>query len=339
MRMKIGFLRVAALISVAAFTLLTGCTSDKAVISQAADFHTTLQPAVMEDPQLAGYLQQVGGRIVEAARKYNARNPAQDEESRDWMFTKNMKFHFVNSKTLNAFTTGGEHMYIYNELFQQAKSEDELAAVMAHEFAHVYSRHVQSGMNRQYAILGAAAAAGGAGYLVAGDSGLQYGGSGILLAGQFVGMSYTRDDEAEADKRGYDFYLRAGWDPAKFGDFFKHMIDLGLDTGSEYLSDHPTLKSRYANAQKWAASVPAWALKARKAPVADAAAFKALQQRAVAIGKNTPTDESLANASQILDALPRSCLTPTIREDQKKAEQAVLLKVERAKKAQQGQQK
>ena len=52
------------------------------------------------------------------------------DEDRDWMFSKKMEFHFVNSKTLNAFTTGGEHMYIYNELFKQCKSEDELAAVM-----------------------------------------------------------------------------------------------------------------------------------------------------------------------------------------------------------------
>src|SRR5438445_11825513 len=95
---------------------------------------------------------------------------AHQKESSQWMFSSNMKFHFVNSKTLNAFTTGGEHMYIYNELFQKCKSEDELAAVMAHEYGHVYCRHVQQGENNQIATLAAGALAGGAaGYALGGS--------------------------------------------------------------------------------------------------------------------------------------------------------------------------
>src|SRR5262249_4082585 len=147
-----------------------------------------------------------------------------------------------------AFTTGGEHMYIYSELFEQCRSEDELAAVMSHEFAHVYSRHVQKGMNRQMEIMGASVAAGAAGYAVGGsDKGAEYAGMSAGAAqavGQFVGMNYTRKDEAQADEFGFDFYVRAGWDPKKFGDFFQYMIDKGYDKGPEMLSDHPSLKSR-----------------------------------------------------------------------------------------------
>src|SRR5262245_55640030 len=144
-----------------------GCASDKSVISQANQVHDGLKPAVMDDPELTQYLQSVGDRIIASARKLDAKNYGPDShrsEDSKWMYSQDMKFHFVNSKTLNAFTTGGEHMYIYNELFQQCRSEDELAAVMAHEYGHVYGRHVQKGMNRQYVQLGAAAAAGAAGY-------------------------------------------------------------------------------------------------------------------------------------------------------------------------------
>src|SRR5262245_7725600 len=157
---------------------------------------------------------------------------------------KDMKFHFVNSKTLNAFTTGGEHMYIYTQLFEECQSEDELAAVMAHEYGHVYARHVAKGMNRQMTLMGAALGAGAAGYAYGGkEHGAQYaalaaGATGGL--GQFMVMGYTRGDEAEADKLGFDFYTRAGWDPKKFGDFFQHMIDKGLDSTPEMASDHPT---------------------------------------------------------------------------------------------------
>src|SRR3954466_1871221 len=136
------------------------------------------------------------------------------------MFGKEMKFHFVNSKTLNAFTTGGEHMYIYTQLFETARTEDELAAVMAHEYGHVYARHVAKGMNRQYTALAAAAALGGAGYLAGGKARAPdcpaLGAGGGAALGIFLNMGFPRQDEAEADKLGFDFYTHAGWDPQQF---------------------------------------------------------------------------------------------------------------------------
>jgi predicted Zn-dependent protease len=304
--------------------------SDHTVISQANTFHNGLSPAVMHDPQLETYLQSVGQRIIESAQAFN-----QGRYADAWMFSKNMQFHLVNSKTLNAFTTGGEHMYIYNELFQQAQSEDELAAVMAHEFAHVFERHVHKGMQRQYAVLGAAAAAGGAAYLAGGkDKGGEYAGyaaGATAMIGQFVGMSYTRDDEAQADDMGFKFYTRAGWDPRRFGDFFQHMIDKGYDKGPEFLSDHPLLKSRVDLARSRAADLPPQAGEWRQPPVANAAEFRRLQQRAKDLGQRMPTDEQLQKTQQLLAALPRSCLTPSIPEDQKQAEQAVRRDLDRAR--------
>ena len=43
-----------------------GCATDKAVMAQAQSFNTDLTPAVMNDPQLANYLQQVGDRWLAA---------------------------------------------------------------------------------------------------------------------------------------------------------------------------------------------------------------------------------------------------------------------------------
>src|SRR5437868_741705 len=91
---------------------LTGCVSDKTVIGQAQAFHSGLQPAVMEIPELSTYLQQVGDRVIDAAKDLDAQGygpAAHKKEDSSWMFSNRMKFHLVNSKTLNAFTTGGEH--------------------------------------------------------------------------------------------------------------------------------------------------------------------------------------------------------------------------------------
>src|SRR5688500_4553527 len=313
-----------------------GCASDKAVISQANQAHTGLAPAVIEDPVLATYIQDVGNRIIGAAHDLSRQGYAKSgKEDNAWMFSKDMRFHFVNSKTLNAFTTGGEHMYIYTGLFQQCKSEDELAAVMAHEFAHIYGRHVHKGMNRQYAILGAAAAAGAAGYAAGqgNDKGMEYAGMGAgaaMLAGQFVGMSFTRKDETEADALGFNFYTLAGWDPNRFGDFFQTMIDKGYDKGNEMLSDHPSLSNRVADAKARAAKLPPQAKEWRQRPVAEGQKFQDLQRRSVEVGKNMPTDQTLEGAQELLAALPRSCLTPAIQPDQEKAEQHVLMRKQQA---------
>ena len=174
------------------------------------------------------------------------------------MFDQPMYFHLVNSKTLNAFTTGGHHVYVYNALFQMCKTEDELAAVMSHEFAHIYCRHVQQGNNRQTFITGVGYAAAGAGYVAGGQqNGSAYASTAsndTLKAAQFVGMKYTRTDEAEADEWGFQFYCRAGWDPNQFRTFFQRMVDAGYDKTPAIQSDHPTLASRVKLADQRAAT-------------------------------------------------------------------------------------
>src|SRR5437867_3671525 len=102
--------------------ILAGCNvPDRTVIQQADQMNTQLAPAVMNDAQLSNYLQSIGNRIIAAAKELDAQHVGPEThftENTQWMFGQQMKFHFVNSKTLNAFTTGGEHMYIYNALFQ-----------------------------------------------------------------------------------------------------------------------------------------------------------------------------------------------------------------------------
>jgi predicted Zn-dependent protease len=306
----------------------TGCTvSDRQIVEQSDQFHNGLQPAVIRDPELDRYINRVGERIVAAAREAHEQEigpKAHFGEESKWMFSDQMKFHFVNSKTLNAFTTGGEHMYIYTGLFQECKTEDELAAVMAHEYAHIYGRHVQKGTRRQYGLIGAALAAAGAGYLAGGkESGAEYAslfGGGAMMAGQLVGAGFTRKDESEADKYGFYFYTRAGYDPDRFDDFFQTMVDKGMDKGPAFLSDHPSLASRVEDAKRRADELGRDADRWKKEPVAGGAAFRRLQERAEVVGRDMPSDKTLEQTQELLQALPRSCLTPAIKEDQVEAQ-------------------
>jgi predicted Zn-dependent protease len=328
-------LAVALLLAAATFT--TGCVSDAQVISQANEVNTQLAPATMSDPELTQYLQQVGDRIIAAAQSLDQQGYGPDSHKKAdnaWMFSDKMQFHFVNSKTLNAFTTGGEHMYVYNALFQACRSEDELAAVMAHEYGHVYARHVEKGMQRQYAILGGTVLAGGAGYLAGGEEhGAEYASLAATAAGglgSFLGMGFTREDEAQADQLGFTFYTHAGWDPAKFDDFFQYMIDQGYDTTPEIMSDHPSLANRVQTIQKMVKQLPPQAAQWRKPEIAPPDRFHQLQQRAAQLAQSMPDDQSLQQAQTLLNAFP-SCVAAVETPKQKQAQAVYRRKVERKK--------
>jgi predicted Zn-dependent protease len=322
-----------------------GCASDASVIQQAETTHKSLEPAIIRDPELANYLQSVGERIIAAAKEADKEHVGpkthfDKSQNDDWMYSATkMQFHLVNSKTLNAFTTGGEHMYIYNQLFQECKSEDELAAVIAHEYAHVYCRHVAKGMNRQIPLLvGGALAGGAAGYALGGKdnkTAAAAAGAGVGAAGgQFLNMGFTRGDEAEADQYGFWFYTHAGWDPNHFADFFQHMIDKGYDKTPGILSDHPTLASRVEVAKQRVKELPHDASEWRRRPIADASEFRQLQQRAARLAKSLPDDKSLQNSQELLQALPRSCVAPVDPPDANEAREKLAAQAKHAKQQQ-----
>jgi len=316
--------RATRFLGTALLALASACATDQAVREQANDYHRELEPAILKDAELKTYFTDIGARIVAAARSMHEQGLGPEkhfEGDEDWMFSKG-EFHLVNSDTLNAFTTGGEHAYIYSQLMRECANEDELAAVMAHEYGHVYARHVHKGMDRRWGVLGTAIVLGGVGYAAGGEEhGAEYAayGAGLgMIAGNFLMMGFTREDEAEADQLGFDIYVRAGWDPQRFAGFFQTLIDQGHDTQPEIASDHPSLASRVAAAKKRAAALPPSAAEWRKPPVADEARYEGLKLRAAAVGQTMPDDQSLARAKLLLAAVP-SCLLPEDTAEQKQA--------------------
>lgn len=321
--------RLFAVLMLPLLLLATGCATDKQVIAQANDAHSEIKPAVISDAVLDAYVQQIGDRVVAIAKEMHEQgygSKAHKGEESEWMF-KDVQFHLVNSPTLNAFTTGGQHVYLYSELFIQSKTEDEFAAVVAHEFGHIYGRHVQKGMNRQYAILGGAALAAVGGAALAGEDNRMTGaavGAGVgYAAGQFLGLGFTRSDEDEADKFGFQFYVRAGYDPAKFADFFRQMIEKGYDKSPEIASSHPKLANRVTNAERRVKELPPVASQWRKPNVVGPQKFQELQNRAQQYAKKVPRDKTLEAAQLMLAAFP-SCVAPEDLPNQKAAQQKIL---------------
>ena len=81
---------------------------------------------VVEDPLVTEYLNDIGSRIA-----------AQTNEGQH-SFT----FFAVQDERINAFALPGGYIGIHTGLLEAARSEDELAGVLAHEVAHVTQRHI-----------------------------------------------------------------------------------------------------------------------------------------------------------------------------------------------------
>jgi predicted Zn-dependent protease len=153
----------------------------------------------------------------------------------------------VRAPLPNAFALPGGSLVVTSSLIHTAGSPDEVAGVLAHEIGHVSERHVMKGFVRSMAI-------GAIADLVIG------GGSGAAapIAAAAVNISslrFSRDDEAEADKRGIEYMEAMGLDPAALARFFDRVSKIekqaeiaGVET-PEFLSSHPDSGRRAASAR------------------------------------------------------------------------------------------
>lgn len=115
-------------------------------------------------------------------------------------------FRVIDKDEINAFALPGGYVFIFKGLVDKVSNDDELAAVIAHEISHVVARHsikrLQGGVG--YNILRILMAVTGAGSQDAGRIDVAF--------GQLI-MSYSREDEALADKLAIKYLKEAGYDP------------------------------------------------------------------------------------------------------------------------------
>ncbi|MHB8109070.1 MAG: M48 family metalloprotease [Syntrophorhabdaceae bacterium] len=161
-------------------------------------------------------------------------------------------FTVIDTPTIDAFATIGGYVYIASGLIANADNEDELAGVMAHEFAHIKKRHIAKRMEKQKYINATMIATMLAALLV-GDAAR----TAVLATGlgsaQTMALSYSRDDEEEADREGSILANEAGYGGLGIADFLKKLRSGGGDKlYPQYLLTHPYHESRIiALEAKW----------------------------------------------------------------------------------------
>lgn len=198
-------------------------------------------PLVM-DPVLDEYLQDLGNRLVIHA------------DSAKFPF----RFFWVNNSAINAFAFFGGHIGVHTGLIHNAKSESELASVLAHEVAHVTQRHLARKMQAQQrsAPLALASMVGGLLLALASpEAGMAALASSQAASAQMQ-IDYTRSNEEEADRIGITMLARAGFDPNGAAGFFSTLNEQYrlVSMPPARLLSHPLTESRIADARARAAN-------------------------------------------------------------------------------------
>jgi beta-barrel assembly-enhancing protease len=240
----------------ALLVLATGCATPPPAIAPGAPFAAEadeqllweesekLDQAIAEsgelsdDAALTAYLERVAGRLV--ADDLAAAGLA-------------LRARVVRDPNRNAFVNPNGTLYVHSGLLCALDNEAQLATVMGHEIAHFTGRHgLRKKRSRESheraarvsgAILGVTAGAGGLiGLALAGVGGLAI---GTGLEASVSG--YSRDMEREADRVGFDYLVRAGYDPEEgarvFGVLREELVAEDIEE-SYWFGSHPLLAER-----------------------------------------------------------------------------------------------
>lgn len=184
---------------------------------------------IIEDVELQIYLENLGQYL----RRFSQ------------MSRGHFTFFLIDDNSINAFAGPYGYIGIHSGLIIKTEQEAELAAVIAHEIAHVSQHHLKryeekmSGQN--YWLATAILASILAKDTEVGEAIL----SSSIAASAQRSINFTRAHEKEADRFGVELLQRTRFNPQGMADFFKKLND---EKGAiEYLRTHPLSLSRIAD--------------------------------------------------------------------------------------------
>lgn len=202
--------------------------------SVAAQILAMPQYPLADEPGLTAYLERVGAGIV--AQNDGVRRPFLD-----------YRFAVLAADEVNAFACPGGLILVTKGLLANTKNEEEVAAVLAHEIAHVTLRHgvaaiQQANLASAFTYLGAGTAQAALSQEDLNKLTDLFDDSVGDIVQTLVTSGYSRDAELAADRLGREFLLGAGYDPQALASVLGCMQDHG--GGGGMFATHPAPKER-----------------------------------------------------------------------------------------------
>ncbi len=160
------------------------------------------------------------------------------------------RFRVVNASDINAFALPGGYIYLNRGIIENARTEGEVAGVVAHEIAHVALRHGTHQASKAYAAQAGLQILGGLlGNKVGGNT------AQILNAVGGIGLNalflkFSRELETQADVRGAQILAASGYTPADMVSFFHQLERVDKSKKTTWLSHHPAPPDRIARIEK-----------------------------------------------------------------------------------------
>ena len=249
---------------------------DDIKLGQDAAREARQQLPLLRDEAVHSYVARLGERLV-AAIPADQRHPGFD-----------YTFDVVNVRDINAFALPGGPMFVNRGMIEAAKTEGEVAGVMAHEISHVALRHgtAQASKATPYQI--GQIAGGILGAIIGGTAG-QVISQGTAFGLGTAFMKYGREYERQADIEGAQIMARAGYDPREMANMFRTIEQQSGGGGPEWLSDHPNPGNRSAYITKEAELIRV------SNPVRDSAEFARVKSRLRSMPKAPTTQEATRN--------------------------------------------
>ena len=166
-----------------------------------------------------------------------------------------LEYHFriLDSPVINAFAVPGGYIYLTRGIMAQFNNEAEMLGVLGHEMGHITARHSASQQTKQ--TLGQLLFMGG---MIASEEFRKYG-EYAMQGMQLLFLSFSRENEREADQLGVEYASKIGYDANKMADFYQVLVKMNMASKQAgiptFMSTHPDPGDRYnaviRDASKW----------------------------------------------------------------------------------------